>query len=160
MKRALTLPAILSLGSNLGDREATIRAALEDIAAADGIRLLEVSSLIETPALKPDGVDESAPAYLNAAASVSTTLSPVQLLATLNAIEAKHGRVRGERWGDRTLDIDIVAIDGLELATDELTVPHPRAHERTFVLAPWLELDADAELPGKGRVADLLAGLA
>ncbi len=160
MKAALTLPAILSLGSNLGDREATIRAALDDIASADGIRLLAVSSLIETAALKPDGVDESAPAYLNAAASVSTTLEPSALLATLNAIEAKHGRIRAERWGDRTLDIDIVAIDGLEIVTEELTVPHPRAHERDFVLAPWLELDADAELPGKGRVADLLAGLA
>lgn len=159
MKRALTLPAILSLGSNLGDREAIIRAALDDIAAADGIRLIEVSSLIETPALKPHGVDESAPAYLNAAASVSTTLEPAELLATLNAIEAHHGRVRAERWGDRTLDIDIVAIDGLQIATEELTVPHPRAHERSFVLAPWLELDADAVLAGRGRVDELLARL-
>jgi 2-amino-4-hydroxy-6-hydroxymethyldihydropteridine diphosphokinase len=160
MKHTVTLPAILSLGSNLGDREATLRAALDDIAATDGIRLLAVSSFLETAALKPHGIDESAPSYVNAAASVSTTLDPPHLLAALNAIEAKHGRVRAERWGDRTLDIDIVAIDGLEIATDTLTVPHPRAYERRFVLAPWLELDADAVLPGRGRVADLLAGLA
>jgi 2-amino-4-hydroxy-6-hydroxymethyldihydropteridine diphosphokinase len=155
----LTLPAILSLGSNLGDRAATLRAAIDDISAVDGISVLAVSSLIETPALKPEGVDESAPAYLNAAASISTTLEPAELLARLNAIEARHGRVRVERWGDRTLDIDIVTIDGLSIATDDLTVPHPRAHERSFVLAPWLELDADAVLPGRGRVDALLAGL-
>jgi 2-amino-4-hydroxy-6-hydroxymethyldihydropteridine diphosphokinase len=160
VKRDLVLPAILALGSNLGDREATIRAAIDDIAATPGIRLLAVSSLIETAALKPEGVDESAPAYLNAAASVSTSLTPSDLLAALNAIEATHGRVRAERWGDRTIDIDIVAIDGLELSTDVLTVPHPRAHERSFVLAPWLELDPNAELPGRGRVDELLAGLA
>jgi 2-amino-4-hydroxy-6-hydroxymethyldihydropteridine diphosphokinase len=147
--------AILSLGSNLGDRERNIREAVADLAAVPGIEVLATSGLVETAALKPQGVDDSAPAYLNAIAQVSTTLEPSALLEATARIEQGHGRVRAERWGDRTLDIDIITFGALQQHDERLTLPHPRAHERAFVLVPWLQLDADATLPGIGRV-DLL----
>ena len=153
------ITAVLSLGSNLGDRETTIREAVADIARTPDVHVVAASGLIETPALKPDGVDEDAPAYLNAAVIVRTSLTPEALLDAVNAIEQYHGRVRIERWGDRTLDIDIVDIAGLQVSTDRLTLPHPGAAERAFVLAPWLDIDPDATLTGHGRVADLLAAL-
>jgi 2-amino-4-hydroxy-6-hydroxymethyldihydropteridine diphosphokinase len=156
-RKQLELPAVLSLGSNLGDREATIRGAVAELAAAEGVRVTKASGLVETPALKPDGVDESAPPYLNAAVAIKTTLSPERLLETVNEIERRFGRERTERWGDRTLDIDIVAMGGLERSTAELTIPHPRATLRAFVLAPWLDLEPDAHIPGHGRVDELLA---
>ena len=149
--------AILSLGSNLGDRERSLRDAVADIAALDGVILLGTSGLVETAALKPTGVDATAPAYLNAVAKVLTTLSPTDLLARLNGIEANHGRVREVRWGDRTLDIDIVAYGDLVQDDPGLTLPHPRAAERSFVLVPWLELDPEAVLPGVGRIDRLPA---
>jgi 2-amino-4-hydroxy-6-hydroxymethyldihydropteridine diphosphokinase len=155
--RSIDLPAVLSIGSNLGDRAATLRDAVTELAASPGIRLLAVSDLVETPALKPDGVDHAAPAYLNAAVSIMTTLRPRALLERIHEIEAAHGRVRQERWGDRTLDIDIVTMDGLRIEEEDLVIPHPRAHERAFVLAPWLQIAPDAELPGRGRVDALLA---
>ena len=149
--------AVLALGSNLGDREGIIRAGIRDIAALPEVIVTGASGLVETPALKPQGVDTDAPAYLNAVLTVRTTLDPHHLLRSLNGIEREHGRVRNERWGDRTLDIDIIEFGGLVMATDELTVPHPRAHERVFVLAPWLQVAPDATLPGLGRVDALLA---
>jgi 2-amino-4-hydroxy-6-hydroxymethyldihydropteridine diphosphokinase len=151
------LDAVLSLGSNLGDREQTIRDAVRDIRALPGVRVVAASGLVETAALKLDGVDTDAPAYLNAVLIVRTALAPEALLDALNAIEHEHGRVRAERWGDRTLDIDIVSIDGLVQSTERLILPHPRAAERGFVLVPWLQADSDAELPGLGRVDALLA---
>jgi 2-amino-4-hydroxy-6-hydroxymethyldihydropteridine diphosphokinase len=147
--------AILSLGSNLGDRERNIREAVADLAAVPGIEVLATSGLVETAALKPQGVDDSAPAYLNAIAQVSTTLEPSALLEATARIEQGHGRVRAERWGDRTLDIDIITFGALQQHDERLTLPHPRAHERAFVLVPWLQVDADATLPGIGRI-DLL----
>jgi 2-amino-4-hydroxy-6-hydroxymethyldihydropteridine diphosphokinase len=151
------LPAVLSLGSNLGDREATLRAAVAGIGALDGVRVVAASGIVETPALKPHGVDTDAPAYLNAVVTVRTSLQPEQLLAALNGIEHDLGRVRDERWGDRTLDIDIVDMGGLTVATERLTLPHPRAAERGFVLVPWLQVDPDASLPPHGRVDRLAA---
>jgi 2-amino-4-hydroxy-6-hydroxymethyldihydropteridine diphosphokinase len=159
MSRSVTdaeVKAVLSLGSNLGPREQTIRDAVAEIAALLHVSVDGVSGLVETPALKPDGVDETAPAYLNAVVAITTTLSPEQLLVQLNGIEAAHGRVRETPWGDRTLDIDIVTMGGLSMESDVLTLPHPRAHERSFVLVPWLEIDPDAVLPGLGRVDRLL----
>lgn len=152
------LPAVIALGSNLGDREATLRAAVQELAATPGITVLRASSLIETPALKPGGVDEEAPAYLNAAVAVRTTLEPRELLGVLHGIEAGHGRERLERWGDRTLDLDIVSMGGFRVDEPDLVIPHPRAHERAFVLAPWLEIEPDAVLGGV-RVDRLLAAL-
>jgi 2-amino-4-hydroxy-6-hydroxymethyldihydropteridine diphosphokinase len=149
--------AVLSLGSNLGDREAVILDAVRAIAQLPGVELVASSGLVETPALKPAGIDLEAPAYLNAVVTLRTTLAPRELLAAVNAIEHDHGRVREERWGDRTLDIDIVTMDGLVAADAHLTLPHPRAWERAFVLAPWREIEPEAELPGHGRIDVLLA---
>lgn len=151
------LPAVLSLGSNLGDREGTLRAAVRDIAALPGVVVTAVSGLVETPALKPEGVDEDAPAYLNAVVAVRSALDPAHLLSALNEIEHAHGRVRDIRWGDRTLDIDIVTYGVIRSDEPALTLPHPRAAERAFVLAPWLQVEPDAVLPGHGRVDELLA---
>lgn len=151
--------AVLSLGSNLGDRESTIRDAVSDLRALPEVTVVAVSGLVETPALKPEGVDVDAPAYLNAAVLVKTTLPPMRLLAAVNVIELAHGRVREERWGDRTLDIDIVTMDGIVQRDEQLTLPHPRAAERAFVLVPWLDIDPDAKLPGYGRVDSLVANL-
>jgi 2-amino-4-hydroxy-6-hydroxymethyldihydropteridine diphosphokinase len=159
VKQSVELPAILSLGSNLGDRTALLEQAISDIARVPGVRVMKTSTFHETAALKPDGVDETAPAYLNAAVAIRTVLLPEQLLARLAEIETAHGRVRTERWGDRTLDIDIIAMGPLRVNTDTLTLPHPRAFERDFVLAPWLEIEPDATLAGHGRVADLLAAI-
>ncbi len=150
---------MLSLGSNLGDRPATIEAAIEAIDAVPGVRVERVSGLAETVALKPHGPDETAPRYLNAVALIQTRLEPDDLLTAINRIEAEFGRVRDEVWGDRTLDIDIVSVEGVFSRTERLTLPHPRAFERRFVLEPWLEVDPDAVLPGRGRVDALLAAL-
>ena len=117
---------------------------------------MKASGIVETPAVKPEGVDEDAPSYLNAVVLVRSALHPRQLLAALHEVEAAHGRVRAERWGDRTLDIDIVSLGGLRVDEPELTVPHPRAHERAFVLAPWLDVEPDAVI-GTDRVDALLA---
>jgi len=158
-KRVIEQPAVISLGANLGDRQATLLAAAREVADADGIELTAISPVIETPALRPDGVDHAAPAYLNAVALVKTTLTPDALLDLLTRIEQAHGRIRAERWGDRTLDLDLVDFAGLVSTSDRLTLPHPRAFERDFVLKPWLAVDPDAVLPGHGRVAGLVAGL-
>ncbi len=158
MRTRVELPAVIALGSNLGDREAILRDAVRDLAATPGITVLRESSLIETPALKPDGVDEDAPPYLNAVVLVRSALDPHALLDALHAIEQSHGRVRTEHWGDRTLDLDIVSMGGLRVQEPELVIPHPRAHERAFVLAPWLEVEPDAVLGGV-RVDRLLEAL-
>jgi 2-amino-4-hydroxy-6-hydroxymethyldihydropteridine diphosphokinase len=152
-------PAVVAFGSNLGDREATIRAALDDLARTPEIRVDAVSPLIETAALRVNGVDKDAPRYLNGVALISTALEPHALLDELQRIEDANGRVRLERWGDRTLDLDLIAMGDRRIEDDRLTLPHPRAAEREFVLAPWLDVDPDAELPGLGRVDALLAGL-
>lgn len=147
--------AVLALGSNLGEREQTILEAVRRIATVEGVELTAVSSLHETVALTPHGADVDAPAYINAVALVHTSLTPTALLEATNAIESDLGRVRGQRWADRTLDIDLIDMDGQTRATESLTLPHPRAVEREFVLAPWLELDPEAQLAGES-VAELL----
>lgn len=151
-----TLPAVIALGSNQGDREATLRAAVTAIRELDGVTITAASPLVETPALTLAGIDETAPAYLNAVILVRSALTPEQLLAELHRIENEHGRVRTQRWGDRTLDLDLIDFAGLTRNTDTLTLPHPRAHERAFVLQPWLMANQDASLTGHGRVADLI----
>jgi len=151
--------AVLALGSNLGDRGELLREAVAALRETPGVELRAVSPVVESVAVKPDGADPSAPRYLNAVVIVDTLLTPRELLAAANRIEAEHGRVRGERWGDRTLDIDLVTFEGERSDDPALTLPHPRARERAFVLAPWLAVDPDAELPGAGRVAALLAAV-
>ena len=151
---ALERRAVLSLGANLGDRVATIDRAVRALGAIDGIRVLERSSAWESPSWHPDGEGLS-PDYANIVAIVGTTLEPLELLDAIRAVEDALGRVREERYGSRTIDIDIVAIGALEIESAELTVPHPRAHERQVVLQPWLELEPGATLPGHGSIAEL-----
>ena len=149
--------AVIAFGANLGERAHTIRAAAAEIDALPGTSVIVLSSLVESAAVKLEGVDPDAPEYLNAVALIETTLAPHELLAALNAIELSHGRTRHVRWGDRTLDLDIITYDILEINDERLTLPHPRAAERSFVLAPWLELDPDAAIPGRGNADELLA---
>ena len=152
MRRRIVLPAVIALGSNLGDREENLRVAVRDIAALNGVTVTAVSGIVQSHAVKPTGTDATAPDYLNAVMLVKSALHPEALLVELNRIEAEHGRVRAERWGDRTLDLDIIAFAGLERDTDDLTLPHPRAWERAFVIVPWLQVDPDAEISGYGRI--------
>lgn len=148
--------AVVALGANLGDRAATLGAAVADLRRlplVDGVR---ASEPMESVAVTPEGPDASAPAYLNAVALVTTRLAPSVLLAYLHAVEARHGRERRERWGDRTLDLDLIAYGDVVSDDPRVVLPHPRAAERDFVLEPWLSLDADAVLVGIGRVDALV----
>lgn len=157
--RRIEADAVVAVGSNLGDRAATFAAAVRALAEAEGVEVTAVSTPIESLAVRPDGEDPEAPGYLNGVVLVRTSLAPRRLLALLHEIEDAHGRVRAERWGDRTLDLDLVDFAGMTADGADLTLPHPRAHERAFVLGPWAEVAPDAVLPGHGRVADLLAAL-
>lgn len=151
--------AVVALGANLGDRARTLAeaiAALGHLPLVDGVR---ASEPIESVALKPDGPDAAAPAYLNAVALLTTRLAPSVLLGFLHAIEERHGRERRERWDDRTLDLDLIAYGDVVSDDPALLLPHPRAAERDFVLAPWLQIDPEATLPGTGRVDAALARL-
>jgi 2-amino-4-hydroxy-6-hydroxymethyldihydropteridine diphosphokinase len=148
--------AVVALGANLGDRLATLQSALDDLAGFEGVRLREVSPIVETV---PVGGPHQ-PDYLNAVLLVETTLSPLELLAACQQVENEHGRTRTVRWGARTLDLDVITYDALIAATPELSLPHPRAGERAFVLDPWLAVDPEAALPtpeGGVPVAELLA---
>ena len=151
--------AVLALGGNLGDREQTLTAAIAAISEIEGVALVAQSPLVESVAVTEAGEDETQPSYLNCVVLVDTTLKPKKLLAALNQIENDFGRIRLERWAARTLDIDIISYGSELIETRSLVVPHPRAHERGFVLVPWSLVDPDAVLPGAGRVADLAAEL-
>jgi 2-amino-4-hydroxy-6-hydroxymethyldihydropteridine diphosphokinase len=145
----------IGLGSNLGDREATISRALSLLDGA-GIRVLRVSTLRETD---PVGFEDQ-PRFLNGVAELQTELEPRELLERLLAVERTLGRNRtGPRFGPRTIDLDILLYGSIEAREEELEIPHPRLHERTFVLEPLAELNADLEVPGRGPVRALLAGL-
>ena len=157
--RTTPVAAVVALGANLGRRAETLAAAVEELSRLALTSDVCVSEPIETVAVTLDGEDEDAPRYLNAVALLQTRLAPAELLASLHRIEARHGRVRRERWDDRTLDLDLIVYGDERIDRDDLVVPHPRAHEREFVLAPWAQVDPDAEIPGRGRVTDLLRGL-
>ena len=147
--------AVLSVGSNLGDRLGTLQGCVQAIGGLASTDVLAISPVYETA---PVG-GPAQPDYLNAVLAVRTALDPRALLAATQGIEADFGRVRAERFGPRTLDIDIISYDG-EVSDDPvLILPHPRAHERAFVLAPWHDIDQAASLPGRGPVSALLAGL-
>lgn len=143
---------VLALGSNLGDSVATLRGAVEALRDTDDVDVVAVSRVVETD---PVGGPEQ-DVYLNAVVLIRTELEAQALLAVCQRIEADFDRVREVRWGPRTLDVDVIAIDGVVSDDPVLTLPHPRAHERGFVLVPWLDVDPDAVVPGHGRVADLL----
>ncbi|MEY9962051.1 2-amino-4-hydroxy-6-hydroxymethyldihydropteridine diphosphokinase [Streptacidiphilus sp. MAP12-16] len=145
--------AVVALGSNLGNRLETLQGAVDALEDTPGVRVKAVSAVYETESV---GGPEDQPAYLNAVLVLRTTLPPSSLLERAHAVEDAFGRVREVRWGARTLDVDILAYEGVELDAPDLTLPHPRAHERAFVLAPWLDADPEAEIPGHGFVAELL----
>ncbi len=149
--------AILAIGGNLGKRRKTIRSALKALAVTPGIKKVICSPLVESAAMTEEGIDETKPNYLNGVVQIQTTLKPKELLEEIRRIETEHGRVRLERWGSRTLDIDIVTYGDVLKAGKDLTIPHPRAFERAFVLVPWAMLDPEAVLPGHGSVKTLAA---
>ena len=145
--------AFVGLGSNLGEREATLWKALEGLGATQGIEVLAVSSFRETD---PVGVVDQ-PRFVNAAAALETSLSPRELLERLLDVERSLGRDRAveERWGPRTLDLDLLLYGGESIDEPGLEVPHPRLAERAFVLEPLLELDPDLRLPDGRPLRDL-----
>jgi 2-amino-4-hydroxy-6-hydroxymethyldihydropteridine diphosphokinase len=149
--------AVLSIGSNLGNRLETLQGAIDALEDTPGVRVKAVSPVYET---EPWGVEPgSQPSYFNAVVILKTTLPPSSLLERAHAVEEAFHRVREERWGARTLDVDIVAYADVVSDDPVLTLPHPRAHERAFVLAPWHDVDPGAQLPGRGAVAELLGSV-
>lgn len=166
VRRERCRQVVVALGSNLADRRGTLASALDDLRAIAGVRVRAVSELVETAPVGPPQPD-----YLNAVALLDTGRHPVTLMRDLHAIEARHGRRRGPDvipHGPRTVDLDLIQIgdpsDGSDLhgRWGELVLPHPRAHQRAFVLAPWSALDPQAVLRCEGQpraVSELLAGL-
>lgn len=146
------MTAVLSLGSNLGDRATHLAVAREMIGREFAIA--GISPIYETV---PVGVVDQ-PAFLNQVVVVRAE-DPERVLAAAHRVEELRGRVRSRRWGPRTLDVDVVSVDALISESPRLTLPHPRAHERAFVLLPWLDIDPDAEVPGRGSAAALLRRL-
>jgi dihydroneopterin aldolase/2-amino-4-hydroxy-6-hydroxymethyldihydropteridine diphosphokinase len=146
---------VLAIGSNLGAAQDTLRDAVADLAASPGIEVVDVSALARTA---PVGGPEQ-PDFLNAVVIARTTLSPRDLLRATAEVERIHGRERAVHWGPRTLDVDIIVYGQVSAGTDDLELPHPRAHERAFVLQPWAQVRPDAVLPGLGGgpVAQLAA---
>ena len=148
--------AYVGLGANLGDREEMLKRALEKLAAEPSIELVASSTLRET---EPEDVLDQ-PRFLNGAAALETDLSPRQLLARLQLIECELGRRRaGPRFGPRVIDLDLLLYGSLVMSEPELELPHPRLHRRRFALEPLAELEPDLEIPGRGPVRVLLAGL-
>lgn len=151
---AAPIEAVLALGTNLGDRETHLEQALERLALAPGIEVLWTGPILETdPVGGPDGQG----AFLNTVIGLETVLGPFELLAAAHRIERQARRQRLVRWGPRTLDVDVITYGDHRSEDPELMLPHPRAHQRAFVLAPWHEARPEAELPGHGPVSDLLA---
>jgi 2-amino-4-hydroxy-6-hydroxymethyldihydropteridine diphosphokinase len=142
--------AYVGLGANLGDREGTIRAAVADLPG-----VVAVSTLRETD---PVGITDQ-PRFLNGVAVLETELAPRELLDGLLAVERRLGRERGRRWGPRTIDLDLLLYGDEVIDETGLTIPHPRLHERRFVLEPLADLAPELVVPGHGRVKDLLAKL-
>ncbi len=142
--------AFIGLGSNLNNPQQQLRNAVRSLHAVDGIGKLEASSLYRSRAIGP-GVQ---PDYLNAVVKIETTLEPAPLLEQLQAIETRQHRVRAEHWGPRTIDLDLLFFDEVQLNTPRLTLPHPRIGERNFVLVPLLDLNCEATI-GQHSIAEL-----
>jgi 2-amino-4-hydroxy-6-hydroxymethyldihydropteridine diphosphokinase len=145
------MPTFLGLGANLGDRLSTLQRAIDLLAAEPGITVVRTSRVWETD---PVGGPPQ-PGFLNVVAELDTTLVPFDLLSAVNRVEAALGRTRDVRWGPRTIDIDILLIDDLIIDDDRLTVPHPRMHQRAFVVMPLLELLSDPVLPDDTHLLDI-----
>ena len=152
MNAPATVAAVLALGSNLGESRDTLSQAVAELADHPSVRLQAVSPVVRSrPVGGPDQPD-----YLNLVVSVETILAPHELLAHCQSVENRHHRTREVRWGPRTLDVDIITYGDTVLDDETLTLPHPRAHTRAFVLQPWAWMDPDAVLSGT-PVADLAA---
>ena len=147
------MKVVIALGSNLGDREATLNHAVKSLGEILGE--VQISSYYETD---PIGGPEQ-PDYLNAVLIGEYSLAPELLLKQMQEIETEAGRTREVRWGARTLDLDLIVAGAIHQDDEFLTLPHPRAHERAFVLEPWLEIEPEAYVPGKGSAKTLLANL-
>lgn len=146
--------AALALGSNLGDRAGLLQGALDALLAVPGIAAVAVSPVYAT---EPVGGPAGQPRYLNAVLVVDTDLAPLDLLRHCHDVEQAAGRERSVRWGARTLDVDLLAVGATTWSDADLQLPHPRAHERAFVLVPWADVDPGFVLPGHGRIVDLSA---
>jgi 2-amino-4-hydroxy-6-hydroxymethyldihydropteridine diphosphokinase len=146
------MKATISLGSNLGDRFQYLQNALDSINEVTGTQVHSVSPVFETD---PVGGPEQ-PKYLNAVLIAETQLDPHELLISMLEIENKLGRKREIHWGPRTIDLDLIVVGDEVVVSDVLVLPHPRAHERKFVLEPWLEIDPTAQIPGIGLVESIL----
>ena len=144
------MKAVISLGANIGDANANLDLAIGLLREATEV--IAVSSYSQT---KPVGGPEQ-PDYLNAVVIVESELPAKDLLALLNGIETAMGRTREIHWGPRVIDLDLIQYGGLLVNDEKLTLPHPRAHQRRFVLAPWLEIEPEAVLLTHGRISDLL----
>ena len=151
-REAAPVDAVIALGSNLGDRLAHLERALALLGQAEGVEIAWRGTVVETDPV--GGVEQDD--FANTVAGLRTTRGPWELLELARAIEADAQRVRTLRWGPRTLDVDVIAWGDLIQDDEELTLPHARAHERAFVLAPWAAVRPDDVLPARGRVADLL----
>jgi 2-amino-4-hydroxy-6-hydroxymethyldihydropteridine diphosphokinase len=149
------LRTVLALGSNLGDRLGYLQGGVDALSDGPGLACVALSPVYETV---PVGGPRQ-PDYLNAVLIAETSLPAIELLRRCQAAEAAFRRTRDQVWGPRTLDVDVIVYGDVVSDDAELTIPHPRARERAFVLAPWLDADPEAEIPGQGRVADLLAAV-
>lgn len=148
---------VYSIGSNLGDRMANLQGAIDALRDTPDVIVVDVSSIYETD---PIGGPADNPRFLNLVVVAETTLEPRTLLERAFAIEDAFGRTRdGERWGPRTLDVDLILVGSTQTDQTDLKLPHPLAHERGFVLVPWLEVDPTGVIPGQGKVADLAAAV-
>jgi 2-amino-4-hydroxy-6-hydroxymethyldihydropteridine diphosphokinase len=148
---------VYSIGSNLGDRLGNLQGAVDALRDTPDVIVVDVSSVYETEAIVPDGVDPGdSPEFLNLIVVAETTLEPRTLLERALAIEDAFGREREERWAPRTLDVDLIMVGNTTSDVDDLRLPHPLAHERGFVLVPWHEIDAKGEVPGRGKLSDLV----
>ena len=147
--------AYVGLGSNLGDRGQTIEQAIAFLSAEPEVEIVATSTLRETEPWGP----VAQPSFLNGVVEVETSLEPRALLGVLLDVERRLGRVRDERFGPRTIDLDLLVYDDAVLDEPGLTVPHPRLHERVFALEPLHELDPELVVPGRGRVDELLRAL-
>lgn len=147
--------AVLSIGSNLGDRAGRLQGAVAALEDTPEVTVVSISSVYETEPL--GDVPEGSKKFLNAVVLLDTTLTVHTLLDRALAIEDAFGRERSEPGAPRTLDVDIIVVGERIANDDDLTLPHPRAHERGFVLVPWLEIDPEGEIPGQGFIADLIA---
>jgi 2-amino-4-hydroxy-6-hydroxymethyldihydropteridine diphosphokinase len=144
------MKAVIALGSNLGNRELNIDSAIAELA-----KIIEITHLSTNHETDPVGGPEQ-PKYLNAILIAETQLDPHELLISMLEIENKLGRKREIHWGPRTIDLDLIVVGDEVVVSDVLVLPHPRAHERKFVLEPWLEIDPAAEIPGLGQVESIL----